>query len=92
MRVQFVVTGRKVKGSATLTSPGEIYPNLSFSGGFFNDDILQLSYRSESESRKQLGAILLKLSDDGTELTGYYTGYSPSRSCLITGKVTFRKN
>jgi hypothetical protein len=92
LRLQLEVTGRNVKGSLTMISQGVPNPDLSLSGGFSTDDILQLSYRSKAKSRKQLGVVILRLSDDGTQLNGHFVGYSPVMGCIITGKVISRKN
>jgi len=60
-RINFEVKGRKVTGVLTIGA-NNTNVDLVLDGGFYNDDYIQLTYRSVSHERRQLGVIVLKLS------------------------------
>ena len=89
------LSGRKVLGEANVTAPtlGQLQNKLVLTGGFCNENLIQLSYRSADPARVQYGVVLFRLSDSADQLAGNYAGFSPLRGCLIVGKfdLTRRK-
>ena len=87
------ISGKRLRAEVNLTVPEYPAANtvLVLTGGFYNDDYLQFTYRGKTPARKQLGVVVLRLSDSGTEFFGHYAGFSPMRSCFVAGKVTLQK-
>jgi hypothetical protein len=65
---------------------------LALRGAFYDDDLIQTSYESIDEGRKQAGVALLKLSGDGMKIHALYSAFSPMRDCLIAGTIRLTKN
>jgi hypothetical protein len=93
LRLEIALKGKSVIGKASLEPElKDLNPvNLDMSGGFYDTDFLQLTYKSSNRARKQLGAILLRLSAECDELDGYYAGFSPAREAFVTGTLHLRK-
>jgi hypothetical protein len=95
MTATFVIrqSGRRIKAEASvaIVNAPDASQKIKMSGGFCNQDLMQLSYRSADPKRVQFGVILLKLSGSGDELNGHYAGYSPKRECLIVGDFHLRR-
>lgn len=65
---------------------------LVISGTFFDACYLQLNYRSSDKSgRIQPGVLVLALTPDAIQLSGYFAGFSPTRRSFVTGKIEFKK-
>jgi hypothetical protein len=83
----------------TIEGTGVIYsdadPRLQIpvilEGGFLNQELLIVDYRSSDRARRHHGVMMLRLSDCGTELTGSYNGNSPVRGSIVNGVITFKK-
>jgi hypothetical protein len=83
----FTAVGHTVKASASIRANATEEDELSLLGLFYNDDYLQLSYFNKNFARKQLGVVVLGLQSSGTELRGYYTGFSPRRETIVAGTI-----
>ena len=93
-RLQLEVLRRgKVKGTVKLWSPRypSQWPAIKVWGGFYDNNYIQLSYRSTDPARVQLGVVVLKLAADGQRLLGYYAGFSPIRECFVAGELALTK-
>jgi hypothetical protein len=60
---------------------------LTMTGGFYDDDYLQFTYRSKDPIRKQMGVLVLRLSEVPDTLSGHYAGFSPLRGKFVVGTV-----
>ena len=93
--VEFSITvgGKKITCDIRVTAgdPYNASVDLKASGGFFNQDLVQLAYRSAKASRVQYGVFLFEFSPAADRLNGNYAGYSPTRECLILGKYELQK-
>lgn len=89
-RMSFNIRSRKVLGTAVIGNEKQDV-ELTLSGGFYNDDFLQLNYKSKYLARKQMGVVVLVLSNEVDELTGHYAGFSPVRNTFVVGKCKLRK-
>jgi hypothetical protein len=101
----FQARGRKIQGKGDLSwengSRGATLEavaahkrseiEMECEGGFLTEDHMQFIYRSRDRSRKQLGVIVFRLSDEGDTLIGHYAGLSPMREVFVSGKVTLAK-
>jgi hypothetical protein len=85
--ITFTAVGHTVKASATIQPNETEEDELSLFGMFYNDDYLQLSYFNKNFARKQLGVVVLGLQSSGTDLRGYYTGFSPRRETIVAGTI-----
>ena len=82
----------KIIGKARLSNLAQAEPtDIDFEGSFHNNNFIQMSYRNPKIGPVQLGVVLFRLSDIGTELKGIYAGYSPLRERLISGKLKLIK-
>ena len=93
-RLQLEVLRRgKVKGTAELWSPryASRDPKIKVWGGFYDNNYIQLSYRSTDPARVQLGVIVFKLAADGQRLSGHYAAFSPIRECFVAGELALTK-
>ena len=90
----FRVSGKKVRGKSELSIKGahEGKIALDCEGGFLTDDYMQLVYRSQDWSRKQMGVIVFRLNGTGDVLTGHYAGLSPMREVFVSGAVTLKRS
>ncbi|MGA2351742.1 MAG: hypothetical protein ABSF70_15010 [Terracidiphilus sp.] len=92
LSLTFTSVGRTIKADGILQEAGAATPDqLSFSGTFYNDDYIQLSYANKSLARKQLGVVVAGLSPDGLTQTGYYAGFSSGRAAVVAGEITIKK-
>jgi hypothetical protein len=96
MVVRFTKVGRRIVATAILEPANDSVrgsQHLNFLGTFFEfeADYLQLSYAHAGAARKQMGVVMLRLSADGTKLTGNYAGFSPSRETIVAGRLTLHK-
>jgi hypothetical protein len=93
LKLDISFKGKNVKAKGRLEPDGGDLPNvdLDMSGGFYDSDLIQLTYQSSNRARKQLGAIVLRLSAEGEQMDGYYAGFSPTRDAFVTGTVCLRK-
>jgi hypothetical protein len=82
------LSGRRISADAMVSVPPplNLQNKLKMTGGFCNEDLIQLTYRSADSARVQYGVILFKLSDSADKLYGHYAGFSPTRGCLIVGQ------
>jgi hypothetical protein len=88
----FKAVGHTVKAVAVLQSVSSPEKDeLFLFGMFYNDDYLQLSYYNKNLARKQLGVVVLGLSSSGSDLRGYYTGFSPRRETIVAGTIELEK-
>jgi hypothetical protein len=93
LRLNFTKKGRRFNAKGGLTSDIRPQANttVELAGGFYNDDLLQFTYRSEDPTRKQMGVIVFVLSDGGRRLDGHYAGFSPTRGAFVAGDVFLEK-
>lgn len=92
LQAQFREESKQIIGEAILSSTTDRNVALVLSGGFYDDYFLQFTYKSKDPIRKQLGVIVLRLSDLGDRLDGHYAGLSPIRGKFIMGRVTLRSD
>ncbi len=87
------ISGRSITADTVVTadSPAQISNRLSMKGGFFNENLIQLMYKSKDGAKIQYGVVLLELSASGNRLHGNYAGFSPLRECLIVGHFDMTK-
>lgn len=87
------ISGRTIIADTVVTAytPSEISSRLSMKGGFFNENLIQLVYKSKDGTRVQCGVVLLELTASGDRLHGHYAGFSPARECLIVGQFALTK-
>jgi len=86
MRFEFSLNQSQILGAAEITTrnlSGHDSVQVSVNGEFYNDDLLELIYRSRI--RKQYGAMVIRISDELDKLDGHFAGFSPTRSCFIMG-------
>jgi hypothetical protein len=83
----FTVSGKKVVGKANLRPTDTSLPRivLDMTGGFYDSDFLQLTYKGTVLGRRQLGVTVLRFHATGDILEGYYSAFSPIREMLIAG-------
>ncbi len=92
LTLTFTAVGRTVKANGVLQEADSSDPDeLLFSGRFYNDDYVQLSYSNKTLARKQLGVVVAGLSPDGLTQTGYYAGFSSGRATVVAGEVCLKK-
>ena len=94
LSITFEVKGKKIAGKGFLKPKNEIAgvaaSRIEFSGGFYTDDYLYLTYRNANELYRHLGVIVLHQLPTGI-LSGNYAGMSLARNRFITGRVDLRK-
>ena len=91
-RFTIKLSGSRILADCIVTAESLNSSNhLSMEGGFFNQNLIQLMYRSEDAARIQYGVVLLQLTAAGDCLKGNYAGFSPSRECLIAGRFDLRR-
>jgi hypothetical protein len=78
-----------VTATAAITAPE--YPggsmDLLLTGTFYNDEYLQMMYRSSNRSRRQLGVAVIQLDPLGQTMKIHYAGFSPTRSTFVAGRL-----
>jgi len=91
VRISLDYKNPRISGKGELRLEDRSTLDLDFEGSFHNENFVQLAYRNPAAGRVQLGVVLFRLSDIGTELEGIYAGYSPLRKQLVTGNIVLRK-
>jgi hypothetical protein len=78
-----------IEASAILKfrrSPDRV-DHLSLTGSFFNDEYIQMMYRSSDRKRRQFGVAILRVSPNGERITCHYAGFSPMRNMFVAGRI-----
>ena len=76
----------------TCNSGGiNIDEKLPFKGGFMYGRFLKLDYYDASSGKTQFGSLLLKLDENGQELTGMDLGFGYTTKQIVGSQLTLRK-
>jgi hypothetical protein len=94
LSLTFDVKGKKISGKGVLRAKNENAGAsgyaMEFSGGFYTDDYLYLTYRNANQRYRHLGVIVLHQLPSGN-LSGNYAGLSIARNRFVTGSLELRK-
>ena len=91
-QARFESKSKKLSAEVNLIAPDPSQnAALRLEGGFYDDDYVQFSYRSKNPIRKQMGVVVLKLSETGDSLAGHYAGFSPLRGRFVVGEIHLKK-
>jgi hypothetical protein len=91
VRMNFTKVGRSIRADAVLVEVGAPDDEVEFSGAFYNDDFLHLSYRNKNRVAKQQGVVVFAINPQGEVLTGFYSGYSARRETIVSGTLRLTK-
>ncbi len=65
--------------------------SIDFDAALIQDRFVRIWYCDDKSGKVQLGTLFLRLSDDGSELTGYDVGYGYSSGRIATARTILRK-
>ncbi len=88
LTMTFKISGKVVKGKCKFTSFKKEEIELSFSGRFFREQFIRFEYQNVKEKVLQFGGAVLKLSADGSTLSGRYVGYGKDLDSIVSGSVS----
>ena len=74
-------------GSLTVNQYTGKTTEIVLENGIVRDRHVLFQFRNKDEVKRNLGVIFLRLSDLGTEILGFWTGWSPWGQCYACGKM-----
>ena len=91
LEVDFRRRHRLLLGTARYTHSGTgERVTLLLRGGFYHDNFIMCQYR-QGQGMMQFGSIILELSPDARELTGYLVGFGRESRALVVGDLVLTK-
>lgn len=85
---------RSINGTMSVPVVGDtrsLRIELRLFNGVVRERTIQIHYRNVNTDIKELGVIMLQLSDNNDELNGYFSGWAPKRKNFVMGSLSLEK-